>query len=83
MPSGYEPYPDREEGEEDAKPLDRYHELFGEPLDVETMRGIRATEDHLIELGHLNEQDRFPVPDYLAEEWIAGSDVHQGPPPAY
>lgn len=82
MSHSFERYHHREEDEEGAKPFDRYHQLFGEVLDIETMRGIRDTEDHLIELGHLCEEDRFPVPDYLAEEWIAASDIDQDAPSA-
>lgn len=53
----------------ESAPYDTYEEATGERIDVEVMRGIRSMEDRFIELGHIDEADRYPVPEYLAAEW--------------
>lgn len=50
---------------------DPYLETFGERLDVESLLSIRDMEDTLIDLGHLSDTDRHPVPGYLVDEWHA------------
>lgn len=49
---------------------DYYEAVMGAKLDVESLLYIRELEDFWIELGHIAEDHREPVPEYLREEWI-------------
>ena len=50
---------------------DQYEAVMGSKLDVESLLHMRDLEDFWIELGHMTEEERYPVPEYLSEEWTA------------
>lgn len=57
-------------------PYDAYKEATGEEMSLEFFVSLRALEHRLIELGHLDESDLHPVPDYLAPGWYAYVEQH-------
>jgi hypothetical protein len=48
---------------------DSYFETFGVRMTLEDLIDIRELEDELIELEHITEDSRYPVPPYLVSEW--------------
>lgn len=58
--------------------FDPYEDVFGVKMDVESLLYMRDLEDFWIELGHITEEERYPVPDYLREEWVRVVGVDEG-----
>ena len=62
------------------EPFDSYFAMFGERMTMPDLLDIRETEDYLIELEHITEENRVPIPAYLAlawEEHIQGTTSQQ------
>jgi hypothetical protein len=55
--------------QESLEPFDSYFAMFGVRMTLPDLLEIRENEDYMIELEHISEEDRVPVPAYLVEEW--------------
>lgn len=57
--------------------FDPYENIVGEKMNIAVLLSIRGMEDYWIELGHITEEERHPVPEYLLEDWTRAVGVDE------
>ena len=50
---------------------------YGVKMEVEDLLEMRDLEDYWIERGLSTEEERYPVPEYLREEWVQSFGVNE------